>query len=162
METRTVQRTHPLEGIGEMLLRYGLVAIFLWIGLLKFTEYEAKGIEPLLANSPFFAWALGAFGLRTLSNAIGVIEIVIGLLIAIRSFAPRLSALGSIGAIVLFFVTMSFLLSTPGVWQTGYGFPYLSAMPGQFLAKDLVLLGASFWTAGEALRAARHGVAVRG
>lgn len=77
------------------------------------------------------------------------------MLIASRAFAPKLSAWGSIGAIVLFFVTLSFLLTTPGIWQVGYGFPYLSPMPGQFLAKDLVLLGASFWTAGEALRAAR-------
>lgn len=54
------------------------MVIFLWIGLLKFTEYEAKGIEPLVANSPFFAWALQSFGLRNLSNVIGVIEAVIG------------------------------------------------------------------------------------
>lgn len=152
---------HALEGIGEILFRYGLVVIFLWIGLLKFTEYEAKGIEPLVANSPFFAWALQSLGLRTLANVIGVIEIVIGLLIAARSFAPKFSAWGSIGAIVLFFVTLSFLLTTPGIWQAGYGFPYLSPMPGQFLAKDLVLLGASFWTAGEALRASRYGVTNR-
>jgi len=152
-----IAEKHALENIGEIILRYGLVVIFLWLGMLKFTEYEAKGIEPLVANSPFFAWALQSFGLRTLSNVIGVIEIVIGLLIASRAFAPKLSAWGSIGAIVLFFVTLSFVLTTPGVWQPGYGFPYPSPMPGQFLLKDVVLLGASFWTAGEALRAARHG-----
>ena len=35
------------------------------------------------------------------------------------------------------------------------GFPALSHMPGQFLLKDLVLLGAAIYTAGEALSAAR-------
>ncbi len=55
----------------------------------------------------------------------------------------------------MFLITLSFLLTTPGVWQPGYGFPALSPSPGQFLAKDLVLLGAAIWTAGEALRAAR-------
>jgi len=30
-------------------------------------------------------------------------------------------------------------------------------MPGQFLAKDVLLLGAAVWTAGEALRAAATG-----
>ena len=51
-------------------------------------------------------------------------------------------------------ITLSFLLTTPGVWEPGYGFGFLSAMPGQFLAKDLVLLGVSIWTAAEAWQAA--------
>jgi len=42
------------------------------------------------------------------------------------------------------------------VWQPGYGFPYPSPAPGQFLLKDLLLLGAAIWTAGEALAAARR------
>lgn len=155
--TSTSTNENTLQDIGEILLRYGLVAIFLWIGLLKFTEYEAKNIEPFVANSPLFAWAYQSMGLRTLSNVIGVIEISIGLLIATRAIWPKLSAWGSIGSIALFFVTLSFMLTTPGVWEPGYGFPFPSALPGQFLAKDLVLLGASFWTAGEALHAARYG-----
>ena len=122
---------------------------------------EAKGIEPFVANSPLFAWAYKSLGLRMLSNVIGVIEIAIGLLIATRAFSPKLSAIGSMASIALYLVTLSFMLTTPGVWQPGYGFPYPSPMPGQFLAKDLVLLGASFWTAGEALRAARYGVTNR-
>ncbi len=48
------------------------------------------------------------------------------------------------------------LLTTPGVWQPGFGVPFLSPMPGQFLAKDLTLFAVSIWTAGEALRAARR------
>jgi len=47
-------------------------------------------------------------------------------------------------------------LTTPGVWQPGYGFPFPSPMPGQFIAKDLALLGIAVWSAGEALRAARR------
>lgn len=43
------------------------------------------------------------------------------------------------------------MFSTPGVIAPGYSFPVLSANVGQFLAKDLVLLGAALWTAGEAL-----------
>jgi reactive chlorine resistance protein C len=30
-----------------ILLRYGLALIFLWIGAMKFTPYEAEGIRPL-------------------------------------------------------------------------------------------------------------------
>ncbi len=35
------------------------------------------------------------------------------------------------------------------------GFPVLSVLPGQFLLKDLVLIGASLWTLGDSLGAAR-------
>jgi uncharacterized membrane protein YkgB len=55
----------------------------------------------------------------------------------------------------MFLITLSFILTTPGVWQEGYGFPALSGA-GQFLIKDLLLLGAAIWTAGEALQAAHR------
>lgn len=157
----TVHSITTLQGSGEFVLRYGLVVVFLWIGLLKFTEYEAMGIEPFVANSPIWSELYSALGLRNLANLIGVIEVSIGLLIATRAFWPKASAIGSIGAIIAYLITLSFMLTTPGVWQPGYGFPFPSPMPGQFLAKDLVLLGASLWTAGEALRAARFGGAHR-
>ena len=139
-----------LEHAGQLVFRYGLALIFVWIGILKFTAYEAKNIEPLVMNSPIWSWAYQSLGLTGLSNLIGVIEILVGVLIA-----PKLSALGSMGAILTFVITLSFTLTTPGVWEPGYGFPALAALPGQFLAKDLVLLGVSIWTAGEALRATR-------
>lgn len=145
-----------LESVGTKIIRYGLVAILLWVGALKFTAYEAEGIQGLVANSPLMSWMYSAMSVRTAAAFIGVIEIVLGVLIATRPFAPKLSAIGSIGAIIMFLITLSFALSTPGVWQPGYGFPFPSPMPGQFLAKDLMLLGAAVWTAGEALRAARR------
>ncbi len=74
---------YTLENIGANVIRYGLVIVLLWVGALKFTAYEAEGIQGLVANSPLMSW-----------------------------------------------------------------------MPGQFLAKDLFFLGASIWTAGEALRTA--------
>ncbi|MDQ3520148.1 MAG: DUF417 family protein [Gemmatimonadota bacterium] len=153
----SMDRGRSLENIGEKVLRYGLVAVLLWVGALKFTEYETMGIQPLVENSPLTAWAVQAFGLKTLSALIGVVEIVLGLMIATRSFAPKISAYGSMGAIVLFLITLTFLLTTPGVWQPGYGFPFPSPMPGQFLAKDIILLGVAIWSAGEALRAAHRG-----
>ena len=143
-----------LKQVGRTIFRYGLAAIFLWIGLLKFTAYEAKNIEPLVMHSPIFSWLVPMLGLQGLSNLIGVIEISIGALIATRAFWPRASAIGSLGAVLTFVITLSFLLTTPGVWEPGYGFGFLSGMPGQFLAKDLVLLGVSIWCAGEAWRAA--------
>ena len=143
---------YTLENIGALVIRYGLVIILLWVGALKFTAYEAEGVQGLIANSPLMSWMIGALGVRGAASLVGVVEIVVGLLIAMRPFAPQISAIGSIGAIVIFLVTLTFILTTPGVWQAGYGFPYLS-MTGAFLAKDLMLLGAAIWTAGEALRA---------
>ena len=143
------------QRLGTHVLRYGLVVIFLWIGGLKFTVYEAKGIEPFVMNSPILSWAYQALGLTNLAHVIGVIEILIGLCIAARPFSPKISWIGSVGSIITYLITLSFMLTTPGIVQMGYAFPAISPMPGQFLAKDLVLLGASIWTAGEALRASR-------
>ncbi len=147
---------YTLENIGENVIRYGLVIIIVAVGALKFTAYESEGIQGLVANSPLMSWVYSVFSVRTFGALLGCVEIIIGLLIATRPFAPKVSAIGSILAIVMFLVTLSFLLTTPGVWQAGYGFPFPSPMPGQFLLKDIMLLGAAIWTAGEALRAANR------
>src|SRR5712692_270615 len=73
---------------------------------------------------------------------------------ALRPISPKASFVGSLGAVITFLLTVSFLFSTPGAAQLKYGFPVLGDA-GQFLIKDLVLLGASFWTAAEAHRAAQ-------
>jgi len=57
----------------------------------------------------------------------------------------------------MFLTTLSFLVTTPGVWEpSAGGFPAISALPGQFLIKDLALLGISLWSLGEAWRASQH------
>jgi uncharacterized membrane protein YkgB len=83
-------------------------------------------------------------------------EIVAALLIALRPLSPRASAVGSALAVVLFMGTLSFLFTTPGVVAThAAGLPVLTAQPGQFLLKDLVLIGVAIWTLGDSLRGAR-------
>ena len=79
------------------------------------------------------------------------IEIIVALLIGLRPLSARLSFVGSLGAIITFVLTVSFLFSTPGAFHFSYGLPMLGDA-GQFLIKDLVLLGASIWTAAEARR----------
>jgi uncharacterized membrane protein YkgB len=66
--------------------------------------------------------------------------------------SAKTSAVGSLLAIGLFATTLSMLFTTPG-WEPTLGFPALSAMPGQFLLKDIVLFGASVWSLGESLKA---------
>ena len=140
-----------VEAVGRLLTRYGLVVVVGWIGLMKFTAYEAEGISPFVANSPLMRWVYGVMSVRAFSSLLGVVEVAIALLVALRPFSPRASALGSALAVGMFFTTLSFLVTTPGVWASSLGgFPALSAVPGQFLIKDLALLGISLWTLGEA------------
>lgn len=141
-----------LEKLGMHVSRYGLVVTLLLIGALKFTAGEAQGIQPLVASSPLMFWLYKVLSLQAVSNLIGVIEIVVAGLIALRPFSARLSFIGSMGAIVTFLLTVSFLLSTPGAMRFSHGFLLLGDA-GQFLIKDLVLLGASIWTAAEARNA---------
>ena len=152
---QTERAARTLEDVGAAVIRYGLVVILIWVGALKFTAYESKGIEPLVSNSPLMSWGYQVMSERAFSAVIGCIEIALGVLIATRRFAPFVSAIGSLGAVAMFLTTLSFTLTTPGVWQPDYGFPFPSPMPGQFLAKDLLNLGAALWTAGEAWRASK-------
>ena len=146
-----------VEAIGRELARYGLVVVVGWIGLMKFTAYEAEGISPFVANSPLMGWVYGFMSHRGFSAVLGVVELTVAILIAARPFSPRASALGSALAVGMFLTTLSFLVTTPGVWAADAGgFPALSGFPGQFLIKDLALLGISLWSLGEAWQASQR------
>ena len=149
-----VTAEHPVAIAGRLLVRYGLVVVIAWIGALKYTTYEAAAIQPLIAHSPLLSWVYHIFSVRAFAAVTGTAEIIAALLIALRPLAPRVSAGGSAFAVLLFLSTLSFLFSTPGVTAAG-GFPVLSVLPGQFLVKDLVLVGAALWTLGDSLGAAR-------
>ncbi|HXV61579.1 MAG TPA: DUF417 family protein, partial [Vicinamibacteria bacterium] len=137
---------------GESILRYGLVLLILWFGAFKFTRAEAEAIQPLLANSPLLSWVYELASIEGASRMIGSAEIAIALLIALRPVWPNLSLLGSLGAIGMFLSTLSFLVTTPGMWAWVEGILVPSAA-GAFIVKDVILLGAASWTAGEALTA---------
>jgi uncharacterized membrane protein YkgB len=121
-----------VEAVGRELARYGLVVVVAWIGLMKFTAYEAEGIRPFVVNSPLMSWVYGPLSVRGFSAGLGVVDAVIALLIAARPFAPRACVLGSVLAVGMFLTTLSFLITTPGVWESSLGgFPALSALPGR-------------------------------
>lgn len=154
---RDTTLSEKLQGVGTFMTRYGLVIVFAWIGAMKFSAYEANDIQPLVANSPLMGWRYNIFSVQAFSNWLGVLEIAIAVMIAARPISRQISAAGSALAAVLFLGTLSFMLSTPPVWEaTLGGFPALSVVPGQFLLKDVVLLGASIWTLGEALTGQCH------
>lgn len=130
---------------GALLVTYALALIFLWFGSLKFTQYEAAGIAPLIMNSPLLAWTHSAFGIAGASRFVGIYEIITALLLFARPFNARLGQIGGAMASILFLVTITFMFTTPGVVQPGYGGLALSPFPGQFLLKDIVLLAVSIW-----------------
>ena len=44
------------QKLGINLIRISILIIFVWIGGLKFWNYEAEGIVPFVANSPFMSF----------------------------------------------------------------------------------------------------------
>jgi len=137
---------------GQLVFRYGLVVVLAWIGFGKYVKMESR---VLIDHSPLMSWVYDVFSVTTVARGLGTMEIVAALLIALRPLWPRGSVVGSALAIVLFLGTLSFLFTTPGVVAThAAGLPVLSALPGQFLLKDLVLIGAALWTLGDSLGAA--------
>ncbi len=140
------------QRIGAHAVRYGLVAVIAYVGLMKFTAYEAGAIKGLVSNSPLMAWTYNLFSVRTLAALIGSVELITAALLALRPWSAKGAAIGSLLAIGTFVTTLSFLFSTPGVVEASLGFPALSVMPGQFLAKDIALLGIAVWTLGDALK----------
>ena len=129
--------------VSSVVLRYGLVLLLIGGGLSKFTEEEALTIQAWIAHSPFLGWLYAVADIRGASILIGVIEVVIGILLAVRHWWPHISFVGSLAASIQFIITFSFLFTTPGLSPEMQG----------FLMKDLILFGAAVWTAADSLRA---------
>jgi uncharacterized membrane protein YkgB len=81
------------------------------------------------------------FPVYTFSALLGLFELAAAILIAIKPVSAKLSAVRNVLAIVLFVATTSFLFTTPGVSEPAGGcFPALS-LTGEFVLKDIPLLG---------------------
>ena len=141
----------PITTAGTVAIRFGLCLVLILVGGLKFTPGTAHEIQLYITNSPIFSWLDDLLSERQLSDVFGTFEISAGVLIATRSFAPSLSALGSLIACAIFLSTMSFMFTTPGVLDPHLTFPEFSDL-GAFLIKDVTLFGASLYTLGESLQ----------
>lgn len=145
-----------VNSVGKFIARYGLALVIGWIGLCKFFPYEAHNIEPLVSHSPFMGWLYGVFSVETFSTMLGVVEVVTAILLVVKPWLPAVSVVGSLLAILLFVNTLLFMVTTPGVGESSAGgFPLLS-MTGQFLIKDVVLIGVSILTLADAMAAILH------
>jgi uncharacterized membrane protein YkgB len=135
-----------VEAVAGVIRWYGLVLFLVVFGPAKFTQAEASMIQPWVENSPFLGWLYAVTSVQGASNVTGVIERGLATLLAVRHWWPRLSVIGSLGAIVTFLITFSFLFTTPSLSPDTQG----------FLMKDLILLGGAAWTASDSLRAAER------
>ena len=171
-----------LDRFGMGMLRLGLVIVLIWIGGLKFASYEADGIVPLVANSPFMSFLYHypapeyrehmnkegqvvpanqqwneSNGTYPVSYGLGVIIVSLGIMIALHPIWPQVSAVGSFLLILMALITLSFLVTTPEAWVPGlgdphHGFPYLSGT-GRLIVKDCIMLGAAIVTMADAAEA---------
>jgi uncharacterized membrane protein YkgB len=164
------------------MLRVALVIVLVWIGGLKFVDYEADSIVPLVANSPLMSYFYSrpseyrphmnkegelnlqhrewqkANGTYPFSHGLGVVIVGIGLLIALYPFRPEISAIGSALLILMACTTLSFLITTPEAWvpalgDANHGFPYLSGA-GRLIVKDVIMLAAAVVTMADAAKTA--------
>src|ERR1700679_1388563 len=178
---RALTAAAKIDRFGMGLLRLGLGIVLVWIGGLKFANYEADGIVPLVANSPVMSFFYHhpapeyrhymnregevipahrewheSNGTYTFSHGLGVVIVAIGLLIALYPISPRASFVGSFFLIFMALTTLSFLASrpeacVPALGDSAHGFPSLSGV-GRLVIKDAIMLGAAVVTLADAAK----------
>jgi uncharacterized membrane protein YkgB len=182
MFTRLVETASRADRLGVAVTRAGLIVVLLWIGGQKACRFEADGIVPFVANSPFMNFFYGhpapeykrhmnregevipanrawheSNHTYPFAYLLGAVIVLYGLMIASHPWLPRVAALGSFLVFVMSFVTLSFLVTTPECWVPDlggpeHGFPLLAA-PGRLVVKDAIMMGAALVTMADSARA---------
>jgi uncharacterized membrane protein YkgB len=135
---------------GRLVGLLGVVLVLLLIGGLKFTQVEIDGLKPIIGGTPWLAWMYTAFGEAGASYLLGVVEIATALFLILSPWSARAGVAGGALATLTFFVTTTIMFAVP-IWEAAPGgFPWLNAM-GQFLIKDVALLGVALIVLGESL-----------
>jgi uncharacterized membrane protein YkgB len=125
----------------------GMIVMLLWAGSYKMTTPGAEGIVPLVSNSPLIWWHFKLFGPYIGSDIIGLTEISAATLIIVGYFKPKAGILGGLITSLMFFITSTMVITTPGtiISVPGiHGMRYMSFL-GLFLFKDVISLGVSFY-----------------
>jgi uncharacterized membrane protein YkgB len=135
---------------GRRIALTGVVLPLLLIGVSKFAAFEVEALKPLVSGAPWLVWMYTMFGPVNTARLMGIVEIITALLLIASVWVPRAGVVGGAIAGVIFFVTLSLLASVP-IWEAGPGgLPALNGA-GQFLIKDVALLGISLVVLGESL-----------
>lgn len=179
--TKLFELAARMDRVGVTVTRVGLIVVLLWIGGLKAFRYEADGIVPFVANSPFMSFFYADPGhYKTHKNpegalvpenrewhvanrtyefayGLGTVIVLYGLLIGLNPWFPQAATVGSFLVFVMSFVTLSFLITTPETWvpalgDAQHGFPYLSGA-GRLVIKDAIMAGAALVTMADSAQA---------
>lgn len=166
---------HSLAGLSALsirLIRIAIAIVLIWIGGLKVYNYEAEGIVPFVANSPFMSFFYAhpedykthmqkegeastekiawheANHTYLFSYGLGAVLVVLGLLLLVNKYHPGIGMAGAAMVILMSVVTLSFLITTKDSWvpplgDPDYGFPLLSAR-GRLVIKDLIMMAGAF------------------
>lgn len=110
-----------------------VLLVLLWIGGMKFTLLEAKGIEDLVQSSPLMSWMYALWDLQNTSNIIGVYDLIAVALLVAAIFNGRLVIPAIMMSGAVFLVTQSFLVT----WESALSTTTLLSTGGHFLIKDL-------------------------
>ena len=159
-ETTAVMTDGPVSSrttsIAPLVARYGLVIVLAWFGAMKFTYYESHGISHWVANSPLLSWVYHIISIDAFGRLNGSVELITAALLAVKPWFPKASVVGGIFASLFFVTTLSFMITTPGTGEASAGgFPVLSA-DGEFLMKDIALIGLALWLLADAIDATRR------
>lgn len=165
--------------------RIAIFVVMVWIGGLKAFQYEADGIVPFVANSPvmsfFYTKEAPEYaeyknpegktvqknidwhkenGTYLFSYGLGTVIIIIGILVLLGIWCPKVGMWGGLLTFGMSLVTLSFLLTTPEVYVPNlggdfptpqYGFPYLSGA-GRLVIKDIIMMGAGLIVASDSAK----------
>lgn len=141
---------------GRAISLVGVILPLLLIGLLKFTDIEIDALKPVISNTPWLVWLYPVFGEAGASFFLGIVELITALLLIASVWSPRAGVVGGLLALLTFTVTVSTMLALP-IWEAGSGgFPFLNGF-GQFLIKDVALLGIAAVVLGDSIRRLRSG-----
>ena len=138
------------RNVAFMVISSGMIVMLLWAGSYKMTAPGAEGIVPLVSNSPLIWWHFKLFGPYIGSDIIGLTEITAAILFIAGYFRPIAGVIGGLVTTLMFFVTSTMLVTTPGaiISVPGiHGMRYMSFL-GLFLFKDVIALGASLYLIG--------------
>ena len=161
-----------IKGVGINFIRIAIFIIFVWIGGLKFWNYEAEGIVPFVDNSPFMSFFYtknapeykdyklkeGEFdkvkhewheanNTYTFSHGLGIAIMTFGVLTLLGIWFPKVGFVGTGLVILMTLGTLSFLVTTPEAWVPDlgsgeHGFPLLTGA-GRLVIKDVCILASA-------------------
>lgn len=126
--------------------RVSILIVMVWIGGLKAFQYEADGIIPFVANSPFMSFFLNKKapeynnyknpegktvqkninwhkdnGTYVFSYVLGTVIIIIGLITFLGIWNDKLGIFGGLLTVGMSVITLTFLITTPEVYVPNLG-----------------------------------------